>query len=41
LRMYQLGFETFRFGFASAIAVIIFLIILFVTILQFRVLGRE
>lgn len=39
--LYKFGFETYQVGYASAIAYIIFLIILVVSILQFRLYTRK
>jgi multiple sugar transport system permease protein len=40
LLIYQRGFETFEMGYASAIAYILFAIVLVLTILQFRMQSR-
>lgn len=39
--LYKFGFETHQVGYASAIAYTLFLIILIVSIIQFKTLGRE
>jgi len=40
-RIYQTAWEFLRFGYASAMAVVLFLLLLLATILQFRLLGRR
>jgi ABC-type sugar transport system permease subunit len=40
-RIYQTAWEFLRFGYASAMAVVLFLILLVVTVVQFRLLGRR
>lgn len=39
--LYKFGFETHQVGYASAIAYTLFFIILIVSIIQFKILGRE
>lgn len=39
--MYDFGFRTFQVGYAGAIAYVLFLIILAVAVMQFKVLNRE
>lgn len=39
--MYKFGFETYQVGYASAVAYVIFLIILVVSILQFKLYSRK
>ncbi len=40
-RIYQTAWEFLRFGYASAMALILFLILLAVTVVQFKLLGRR
>jgi ABC-type sugar transport system permease subunit len=40
-RIYQAAWEFLRFGYASAMALILFAILLAVTVIQFRLLGRR
>jgi multiple sugar transport system permease protein len=40
LLVYQRGFETFEMGYASALAYILFAILLILTIIQFRMQRR-
>jgi multiple sugar transport system permease protein len=40
-RIYQTAWEFLRFGYASAMAVVLFLLLLGATLLQFRLLGRR
>jgi multiple sugar transport system permease protein len=40
-RIYQTAWEFLRFGYASAMALVLFAILLVVTVLQFRLLGRR
>lgn len=40
-RIYQTAWEFLRFGYASAMAVVLFLLLLLATILQFRLLGKR
>lgn len=39
--LYKFGFETGQVGYASAVAYTLFIIILIVSIIQFKILGRE
>jgi len=39
--LYKFGFETYQVGYASAVAYVIFLIILVVSVLQFRLYNRK
>jgi multiple sugar transport system permease protein len=39
--LYQQAFQYFRMGYASAVAYVLFAIILLVTSIQFRLLGRR
>jgi ABC-type sugar transport system permease subunit len=41
MAIYRFGFTTYEMGYASAIAVVLFLIILVVSILQIKLFGRE
>jgi multiple sugar transport system permease protein len=41
MAIYRFGFETYETGYASAIAVVLFLIILVASIVQLRLFGRE
>ncbi len=41
LYIYKVGFDFLRFGYASAIATVLFISILAITILQFKFLGRR
>ncbi|MCL3778689.1 sugar ABC transporter permease [Actinomyces sp. 186855] len=41
MAIYQAGFKNYQFGYASAMAMVLFLIILVVSIIQRRVLGKE
>jgi ABC-type sugar transport system permease subunit len=40
-RIYQTAWEFLRFGYASAMAVVLFAVLLVVTVVQFRLLGRR
>lgn len=40
-RIYQTAWEFLRFGYASAMAIVLFAVLLVVTIVQFRLLGRR
>ena len=39
--IYQAGFKNYQFGYASAMAMILFLIVLAISIIQRRVLEKE
>jgi multiple sugar transport system permease protein len=39
--LYKFGFETNQVGYAAAIAYTLFLIILIVSIIQFKTIGKE
>ncbi|MDQ3460469.1 MAG: sugar ABC transporter permease [Deinococcota bacterium] len=41
LYMYQMAFDRFQFGYAAAITVLLFSIILLITLVQLRVIGRK
>jgi multiple sugar transport system permease protein len=41
LYVYQLGFKSYNMGYASAVTVVLFMIILLITILQMKVLTRK
>jgi ABC-type sugar transport system permease subunit len=41
MAIYRFGFETYETGYASAIAVVLFLIILVASVVQLRLFGRE
>jgi multiple sugar transport system permease protein len=40
LYLYQQAFRSFKMGFASALAWVLFLIIMVITLIQFRIAGR-
>ena len=40
IHTYNVAFREFRFGYASAIAIVLFLIVLIITIVQFRMEKR-
>ena len=41
MAIYQAGFKNYQFGYASAMAMVLFLIVLAVSVIQRRVLGKE
>lgn len=41
LYIYQLAFQRFQFGYASAVTVVLFVIVLFVTLVQMRLITRR
>lgn len=41
MAIYRAGFQTFQMGYASAIAVVMFVILMIISILQFKFFGRE
>ncbi len=41
MAIYRAGFQTFQFGYASAIAVVMFAMLMAISIAQFKFFGRE
>jgi lactose/L-arabinose transport system permease protein len=41
IRIYGMAFQNLQFGYASAMAYMFFAIVFFLTLVQFRVFGRE